>query len=380
MSIYADNAATTPLTHHVLSVYTDTLKNIFGNASSVHGTGFAASCALEGARESLARLLGCASENIIFTSGGSESNNLALLSAAHFGELSGKRHIVSSAIEHPSVLEVLKLLSRRGFEITYVRPDESGIVAADDIDAAIRPDTALAVLMHANNEIGTLQPIRETAELCRRRNVQFHCDAVQSAGHIRLNAAELGVDTLSLSAHKFHGPKGIGALLVRDASLIKPLIRGGEQERGLRAGTENVPAICAMAAALEESLCGVEEKQKAILSMRERLIDGILTLDGSHLNGDRQSRIAGNANFSFDGIGGEQLVLLLDSYGIELSSGSACAARSSAASHVLLAMGAASDRAGSTLRISLDEYNTQSEVDEIISAVKRAVAAIRSIW
>ncbi len=379
MSIYADNAATTRLSPHVLSVYTEALCNIFGNASSTHSSGFAASCALENARADIAHALGCEAENIIFTSGGSESNNIALLSAAAIGEKENRRHIVSSSIEHHSVLEVLKYLERRGFEVTLVDPRENGIVSSDDIASKLRPDTALVTLMHANNEIGTLQPIVQTAALCRKQGVPFHCDAVQSVGHVRLELSTLEVDTLSLSAHKFHGPKGVGVLFARDVSLITPIIRGGEQERGLRAGTENVPAICAMAAALTESLSGLREKQEKVLAMRERLIDEILTLDGAYLNGDRTERLAGNANFSFDGVGGEQLVYLLDSFGIELSSGSACAARSSEASHVVLATGASFERARSTLRISLDEYNTASEVDEIARAVKRGVETIRNI-
>ncbi len=379
MRVYADNAATTALSDEALAAYTYALKNVYGNASSVHGTGYEASCMLEAARERLSSLLSADGGRIIFTSGGSESNNMALLSAARHGAAHDKRHIVTSSIEHTSVLEVLRRLESEGFEVTYVAPERNGIVDAERLCAALRDETALLTLMLAHNELGTLQPVSECAEYCRARGIPMHCDAVQVAGHLPINIRSLGVDTLSLSAHKFHGPKGVGALFVRDSLPILPLICGGEQEFAARAGTENVPAIHAAAAALEASLERRDEKNERLLALREQLIDELLKLPGTVLNGDRDKRLAGNANFSFEGVGGEQLIYLLDSYGVEASSGSACAARSSEASHVLLAIGAPYETARSSLRLTLDEYNTQDELEYIISSVKKAVEAIRNI-
>lgn len=379
MRVYADNAATTALSDEALAAYAYALKRVYGNASSVHSTGYEASCTLEAARERLLSLLGADGGRMIFTSGGSESNNTALLSAAWHGAAHGKRHIVSSSIEHASVLETLRRLESEGFEVTYVAPERNGIVDGARLCAALRDETALLTLMLANNELGTLQPVSECAEYCKSRGIPIHCDAVQVVGHLPINIHSLGVDTLSLSAHKFHGPKGVGALFVRDGFPIQPLICGGEQEFGARAGTENVPAIHAAAAALEASLEMRDEKNKRLLTMREQLVDELLTLPGTVLNGDRYARLAGNANFSFEGVGGEQLLYLLDSYGVEASSGSACAARSSEASHVLLAIGATFETARSSLRITLDEYSTQEELEYIISSVKKAVEAIRNI-
>jgi len=377
MNIYMDNASTTALSQKALDAYVDALSHSNGNPSAVHSRGFEAFTALENSRSEIARLFNCSSEQIVFTSGGSESNSLALLSAANIGKRSGKRHIVTTAIEHHSVLEVLNNLE--GFDITYVKPQSNGIVSAEDVISAVRTDTVLVSVMLANNEVGTLQPVGDIASFCRERGVIFHTDAVQAAGHVMIDVDGLGCDMLSLSAHKFHGPKGVGALYVRDKKLITPIIRGGMQESGLRAGTENVPGIVAMAAALRESLDDRVKKNGAILALRERLIEGILNIEGATLNGDRKNRLDGNANFSFDGVGGEQLVLLLDSYGIAASSGSACAARSPDPSHVLLAMGLKRSAAASSLRLSLDEYNTDREIDEVVRTVTKAVNNIRNI-
>lgn len=377
MRVYADNAATTSLSDSAFSAYTYALKKVFGNASSVHTSGFEASCMLEDAREKISKLLGASNGKIIFTSGGSESNNTALLSAALRGVACGKRHIVSSAIEHASVLETLRHLEASGFEVTYIKPQHNGITDVDAFCDALRKDTAIATLMYANNEIGTIQPVSECAEICHRQGIVFLCDAVQATGHIKLDISNLGVDMLSLSAHKFHGPKGVGALFVREISLLEPLIHGGEQEFSKRAGTENVPAIYATAVALETALDQREQKNKRILAMREHITEEILKIPGTVLNGDSAKRLAGNANFSFEGVGGEQLLYLLDTYGVEASSGSACAARNPEASHVLLSLGASYEQARSSLRITLDEYNTDAEVEHIVSTVKKAVNVIR---
>jgi len=379
MSIYVDNASTTFLCESAYMAYTDSLRNLYGNPSSVHSSGFAAFSALEEARNKLGELIGCLPEQVVFTSGGSESDNLAIYGAAARGAENGKKHIVSSAIEHHAVLEVLGHLEKLGFEISYVMPDEYGIVSAEAVAKAIRRDSCLVTVMYANNEVGTVQPISEIAKVCREHSVAFHTDAVQAVGHILINASDLNVDLMSLSAHKFHGPKGIGALYVRDRKLIEPLIRGGMQESGFRAGTENLPAIISMTAALEDALSNRDVKNEKILSMRERLIDEILKISGAHLNGDRHKRLPGNANFCFEGIGGEQLVLLLDSYGIEASSGSACSARMPEPSHVLRAMRIDKALASSSLRISIDEYNTEEEITQVINKVTFAIERMRNV-
>lgn len=378
MKIYADNASTTFLSDAAFKAYVDALRSANGNASSIHSSGYDAFCAIDDARCRIASLLGCRSEQIIFTSGGSESDSLALISTAKLGIKTGKKHIVTSSIEHHAVLEVLRELERTGFDVTYVDPRKNGIVSADDIRLAVRADTVLVSVMYANNEVGTVQPISDIASVCRSNGIVFHTDAVQAVGHINIDVDAMGIDIMSIAAHKFHGPKGVGALYVRDPSMICPLIRGGMQEFGLRAGTENVPGIVAMAAALEDSLADRNLKNEKIKAMRERLIDGILKINGSHLIGDREMRLDGNASFCFDGVGGEQLVILLDSYGIEASSGSACTARSPEPSHVLTAMGINKDLAASSLRLSIDEYNTESEIDDIINAVTTAVCNIRT--
>ena len=379
MRIYLDNAATTKMSEAAIGAMIPYMNEIFGNPSSLHSEGQKANEALTNARERIARLLGCEPREITFTSGGSEADNQAILSAARLGERKGKKHIVSTAFEHHAVLHTLKKLEKEGFEITLLDVHENGLVTADQVRRAIRDDTCLVTVMYANNEIGTIQPIAEIGAVCRERGVLFHTDAVQAVGHLHINVKERNIDMLSLSAHKFHGPKGVGVLYVRKGIPLTTLIEGGAQERGKRAGTENIPAIVGMAAALEEACLKIDENTAKLTSLRDRLIVGLSEIPHSILNGDAQQRLPGNVNFCFEGIEGESLLLLLDDKGICASSGSACTSGSLDPSHVLLAIGRVHDIAHGSLRLTLSEENTEKEIEYTIDAVKDVVEYLRSI-
>ena len=355
------------------------MNEIYGNPSSLHSAGQTAAQALNDARERIAGCLGCSAREITFTSGGSEADNQAIISAAKLGERSGKKHIISTAFEHHAVLHTLKKLEKQGFEVTLLDVHENGIITADEVKAAIRPDTCLVTVMFANNEIGTVQPIAEIGAVCREKGVIFHTDAVQAAGHITINTQEMNIDMLSLSAHKFHGPKGIGVLYARKGIPLSVLIEGGAQERGKRAGTENIPAIMGMAAALEEACRNAEENAKKVSAIRDRLIDGLSKIPHSVLNGDAENRLPGNVNFCFEGIEGESLLLLLDDKGICASSGSACTSGSLDPSHVLLAIGRPHEIAHGSLRLSVSEENTLDEAEYTIKAVSDVVELLRGI-
>ena len=355
------------------------MNEIYGNPSSLHSAGQTAAQALNDARERIAGCLGCSAREITFTSGGSEADNQAIISAAKLGERSGKKHIISTAFEHHAVLHTLKKLEKQGFEVTLLDVHENGIITADEVKAAIRPDTCLVTVMFANNEIGTVQPIAEIGAVCREKGVIFHTDAVQAAGHIAINTQEMNIDMLSLSAHKFHGPKGIGVLYARKGIPLSVLIEGGAQERGKRAGTENIPAIMGMAAALEEACRNAEESAKKVSEIRDRLIDGLSKIPHSVLNGDAENRLPGNVNFCFEGIEGESLLLLLDDKGICASSGSACTSGSLDPSHVLLAIGRPHEIAHGSLRLSVSEENTLDEAEYTIKAVSDVVELLRGI-
>ena len=355
------------------------MNEIYGNPSSLHSAGQTAAQALNDARERIAGCLGCSAREITFTSGGSEADNQAIISAAKLGERSGKKHIISTAFEHHAVLHTLKKLEKQGFEVTLLDVHENGIITADEVKAAIRPDTCLVTVMFANNEIGTVQPIAEIGAVCREKGVIFHTDAVQAAGHIAINTQEMNIDMLSLSAHKFHGPKGIGVLYARKGIPLSVLIEGGAQERGKRAGTENIPAIMGMAAALEEACRNAEENAKKVSAIRDRLIDGLSKIPHSVLNGDAENRLPGNVNFCFEGIEGESLLLLLDDKGICASSGSACTSGSLDPSYVLLAIGRPHEIAHGSLRLSVSEENTLDEAEYTIKAVSDVVELLRGI-
>lgn len=379
MKIYADNAATTKMSQRAIQAMLPYMSEIYGNPSSLHSEGQRAAEALADARRRIAGLLGAQENEILFTSGGSESDNQAILSAARLGERAGKKHIISSGIEHHAVLHTLDRLKKEGFEITLLDTGEDGILQADQVARAIRPDTCLVTVMYANNEIGTIQPIKEIGAVCREKGVLFHTDGVQAAGHIPIHVEEDHIDMLSISAHKFHGPKGIGALYARKGIPLISLIEGGAQERGKRAGTENIPAIMGMAEAFEEALEHLEEKNEKLTGLRERLIDGLSEIPHCILNGDRERRLPGNVSFCFEGIEGEAMLLLLDDKGICASSGSACTSGSLEPSHVLLAIGRPHEIAHGSLRLSLSEENTEEEVDYIISGVKEVTAYLRGI-
>lgn len=379
MTIYADNAATTKLSKTALDAMLPYFTDIYGNPSSLHSQGQQAAEALEHAREDIATCLGCSPTEIIFTSGGSESDNQALISAASIGKRKGKKHIISTAIEHHAVLHTLQMLKEHGFDITLVDVDENGLVDPQDIRRAIRDDTCLVSVMYANNEIGTIEPIREIGEICRERGIIFHTDAVQAVGHIDIDIRRDSIDMLSLSAHKFHGPKGVGALYVKRGIPLTNVIYGGEQERGKRAGTQNIPAIMGMAAALREAVQDLDAKTSRCVTLRDRLIEGLSEIPHSALNGDRTRRLSGNVSFCFEGIEGESLLLLLDDRGICASSGSACTSGSLDPSHVLLAIGRVHDVAHGSLRLTISEETTSDEVEYMISAVKEVVAYLRSI-
>ena len=381
--IYADNAATTKMSKTAIAAMLPYLDEIYGNPSSLYLAGQKAKEALEAARQTVARCIGAEPREILFTSGGSEADNQAIRSAAQFGAAKGKRHIISDTIEHHAVLHTLKKLEAEGFEVTYLPVHENGIVRPQELEAALRDDTCLVTVMTANNEIGTIQPIRELGALCRARGVPFHTDAVQAVGHIPVHVKDDNIDLLSASAHKFHGPKGVGFLYAKRGVRLQSLIEGGAQERGLRAGTENVGGIVAMAAALEEAVGTMEENAKKLAALRDRLIAGISEIPHSALNGDAAKRLPGNVSFCFEGIEGESLLLLLDDKGICASSGSACTSGSLDPSHVLLAIGRVHDVAHGSLRLTIGEDATEAQTDEIIAAVKDVVAHLRSfspVW
>lgn len=379
MYVYADNAATTCLSQTALEAMTPYFTKIYGNASSLHTPGQEAANALVASRQTIARLLNADPKEIYFTSGGSESDTQAILSAARTGARKGKKHIVSTAFEHHAVLHTLESLKRQGFEITLLDVHENGIVTAEEAAAAIREDTALVTVMFANNEIGTLQPIAEIGAVCREKGVLFHTDAVQAVGHVPVDVRSLGVDMLSLSAHKFCGPKGVGALYVRKGVPLSSLIEGGQQERGKRGGTENIPGIVGMAAAMEEAVEGLDKSISYVTALRERLIEGLLQIPHSRLNGDRDRRVPGTVNFCFEGIEGESLLLLLDAGGVAASSGSACTSGSLDPSHVLLALGLPHEVAHGSLRLSIGDRNTPEEIDHILAIVPGIVQRLRDI-
>lgn len=383
MKIYADNAATTRVSDTALAAMTPCFQEIYGNPSSLHTPGQRAAEKLAAARAIFARNLHADPREITFTSGGSEADNQALRTAAALGEKRGKRHIVSTKFEHHAVLHTLQALEREGFEVTLLDIPPDGVVAAEQVRDAIRPDTCLVSVMFANNEIGTIYPIQEIGAICRQAGVLFHTDAVQAAGHLPIHVGEQNLDLLSLSAHKFHGPKGVGVLYARKGIPLFPLIEGGAQERGRRAGTENLPAIMGMTAALELACSQIDENARHLTALRDQLIQGLAKIPHSVLNGDPVQRLPSNVNFCFEGIEGESLLLLLDDKGICASSGSACTSGSLDPSHVLLAIGRVHDIAHGSLRLSLSEETTEQEVEEIIRAVSEAVAYLREmspIW
>ena len=379
--IYVDNAATTRTSRTAVEAMLPYFATIYGNPSSLHSVGQRAAEALQEARKSAAECLGAAEpREIIFTSGGSEADNQALRTIAKLGKKKGKMHIVSTAFEHHAVLHTLKALEKEGFEITLLDVHKNGIVTADEVAEAIRPDTCGVSVMYANNEIGTVQPIREIGAVCREKKVLFHTDAVQAVGHLPVNVQDDNIDLLSLSAHKFGGPKGVGILYAKKGILLETLIHGGAQERGKRAGTENIASIMGMIAALKESLARLDETSEKLIRMRDRLIEGIeATIPHSELNGDREHRLPGNVSFCFEGIEGEALLLLLDMYGICASSGSACTSGSLDPSHVLLAIGRPHEIAHGSLRISLSHENTDEEVDAILKALPEVVSTLRNM-
>ncbi|MGN0537733.1 MAG: cysteine desulfurase NifS [Acutalibacteraceae bacterium] len=379
MKVYADNAATTQMSRTAINAMLPYMEEFFGNPSSLYSIGQKANEALQSARETMAKYLGCEAREITFTSGGSEADNQAIISAAALGAKKGKKHIVSTAFEHHAVLHTLNKLKKQGYEVTLLDVHENGLITADEVAAAIREDTCLVTVMYVNNEIGTIQPISEIGAVCRNKGVLFHTDAVQAAGRININVKEQNIDLLSLSAHKFHGPKGVGLLYARKGIRLENLIEGGSQERGKRAGTENVPAIVGMAAAFEEACTHIEENTAHALALREKLIDGLSKIPHSALNGDREHRSAGNVNFCFEGIEGESLILLLDSKGISASSGSACTSGSLDPSHVLLAIGRPHEVAHGSLRLSVGEYNTEEEIDYILEVVPQVVDYLRNM-
>ena len=383
MKIYADNAATTKMSKAAVAAMLPYMEEIYGNPSSLYSAGQEAKEALERARGEIAAIINAQPREIYFTSGGSEADNQALRSAAAFGKKKGKRHIISTAFEHHAILHTLKALEKEGFEVTLLPVHENGIVRLSELEEAIRPDTCLVTIMMANNEIGTIQPISEIGALCRERGVLFHTDAVQAVGHLPIDVQAEKIDMLSSSAHKFHGPKGVGFLYVRKEVPLMNLIEGGAQERGKRAGTENVAGIVAMAAALKESASAMEENTGRMTALRNRLIDGLQAIPHSALNGDREKRLPGNVNFCFEGIEGESLLLLLDDRGISASSGSACTSGSLDPSHVLLAIGRVHDVAHGSLRLSIGEDTTEEEIDYMIQSVREVVDYLRSfspVW
>ena len=377
--IYADNAATTKISQTAMKAMISAMENSYGNPSSIHQIGMAANDALQTAREQIARCLGCMPKEIFFTSGGTESDNQAIVSAAMLGAKKNKRHIISTAFEHHAVLHTLRRLKEQGFEIQLLDVGAEGNITAAQVEEAIRPDTCLVTVMFANNEIGSVLPIAEIGEACRAHGVLFHTDAVQAAGHIPVNVKKQNIDMLSLSAHKFHGPRGIGALYVKRGIELTSLMEGGGQERGKRPGTENLPAIMGMAAALKEECTLMEQNEAKVIAMRDRLIQGLSQIPYSILYGSREKRLPGNVNFCFEGVSGESLLLLLDSRGICASSGSACASGALDPSPVLLSLGLAPEIAQGSLRISLDISNTEEEIDYMLEVIPQVVEQLRGM-
>ena len=380
MQVYADNAATTKMSKVAIDAMLPYFDNVYGNPSSLHTMGQEAKEALDAARKTVADCLGCEPREIIFTSGGSEADNQAIISAARYGERKGKKHIISTAFEHHAVLHTLNKLEKEGFEITLLDVRCGHNITAQQVKDAIRPDTCLVTTMYANNEIGSVLPIAEIGAICKEAGVPFHTDAVQAVGHLEIDVKAQNIDLLSLSAHKFHGPKGVGALYVRRGFPLTNVIEGGAQERGKRAGTENIAAICGMAAALKDACDHREENMARVQAMRDRLIRGIEEqVSHCDLNGDRVNRLPGNVSFCFEGIEGESLLLLLDAHGVCASSGSACTSGSLDPSHVLLAIGRVHDVAHGSLRLSLSEYNTEEEIDHILQVVPQVVTYLRNM-
>ena len=378
-TVYADNAATTQMSRAAIDAMLPYMETIYGNPSSLHSVGQQAAEALQNARERIAACLNASPREIYFTSGGSEADNQAILSAARLGARKGKKHIISTAFEHHAVLHTLKKLEKEGFEIELLPVGAIGTITAQQVKSALRADTCLVTVMYANNEIGSILPIAEIGEVCREAGVLFHTDAVQAAGHVPIDVQAQHIDMLSLSAHKFHGPKGIGVLYARQGVPLTSLIEGGAQERGKRAGTENLPAIMGMAAALEDACAHIDENARKVSALRDRLIAGLSKIPHSALNGDPVNRLPGNVSFCFEGIEGESLLLLLDAKGICASSGSACTSGSLDPSHVLLAIGRPHEVAHGSLRLSLCEWNTDEDVDRILSAVPEVVAYLREM-
>ncbi len=379
MHVYADNAATTKMSRAALDAMVACSEKYYGNPSSLHSIGQEAKEVLEDCRSRLAAILGCEPREIYFTSGGSEADNQAILSAARNGARKGKKHIISTAFEHHAVLHTLNKLEKEGFEITLLDVQKNHNITAQQVKDAIRPDTCLVTTMYANNEIGSVLPIAEIGAVCKEAGVVFHTDAVQAVGHLAIDVKAQNIDMLSLSGHKFHGPKGVGALYCRRGIALTNVIEGGAQERGKRAGTENLPGICGMAAALEESISHLAENTAKVTALRDKLIAGLQEIPHSALNGDQVHRLPGNVSFCFEGIEGESLLLLLDMKGVRASSGSACTSGSLDPSHVLLAIGRVHDVAHGSLRLSLCEYNTEEEVDHILEVVPQVVQYLRGI-
>jgi cysteine desulfurase len=379
MTVYADNAATTQMSENVLKAMMPLLTDIYGNPSSLHSIGQAAKEYLENARETVADCIGADPKEIYFTSGGSEADNQAIRSAAYIGARKGKKHIISSKFEHHAVLHTLDALKKEGFTVTLLDVYSNGVVKPEDVENAITDETCLVTIMTANNEIGTIQPIAEIGKICKEKGVLFHTDAVQAVGHIPVNVKDMNVDMLSVSAHKFHGPKGVGFLYARKGILLTNIIYGGAQERSKRAGTENMASIVGMATAIKEATDHLEENAAKVTAMRNRLIDGLKGIERSRINGDLEHHLPGTLNMCFEGIEGESLLLLLDAKGICASSGSACTSGSLDPSHVLLSIGVPVEIAHGSLRLSISEYNTMEQMDHIVESVPGVVDYLRSI-
>ena len=379
MFVYADNAATTSVSKTALDAMMPYLTTLYGNPSSLYSFAQKAKEALEDARKTVADIIGAEPKEIYFTSGGSEADNQAIVSMAKFGALKGKKHLISTKFEHHAVLHTLKQLEKQGFEVTLLDVHEDGVVRLEDVEAAIREDTALVTVMFANNEIGTVQPIKEIGALCRSKGIPFHTDAVQAAGHMPINVKEMNIDLLSMSGHKFHAPKGVGVLYAKKGMPLFNIIEGGAQERGKRAGTENIPGIVALAAALKESVDNMEANTAKIIPMRDKLFAELSKIPHSKINGSLEHHVPGTVNMCYEGIEGESLLLLLDSKGVCASSGSACTSGSLDPSHVLLAIGLPHEVAHGSLRLSIGEYNTMEEIDHIIEVVPGIVEYLRSI-